>query len=113
MSEAWRPIPGYDLYEVSDQGRVRSYYKGAPKILRQPPCTKGYPRVSLFQDGRKKEFMVHQLVCWVFNGDPPDDGRSYDVHHKRDRSNVPDNLEWQVHAEHWRVNRKPQRRRAA
>ena len=113
MLESWRPIPGYDDYAVSDQGRVKSFKTASPKILAQPPNTKGYPRVSLYRAGKETQIQVHQIVCWVFNGDPPDDGYSYDVHHKNDQSNTPDNLEWKTHTEHWRFNKKPGRRRAA
>jgi hypothetical protein len=82
MTELWQPVVGYEgLYEVSDQGRVRSldrkiktstsvrFYKG--KII--TPCaggSKGYLMVRLSWPSRKK-FYVHVLVNAAFNGPCP------------------------------------------
>lgn len=106
------PVEGFPSYEVSDQGRVRNikpHWKAerGPRLLKPSICTKGYRQVRLWRDGRHSQPMVHQLVMMAFNGPPPDDGRTYDVHHKNNRgyqsdSDVPDNLEWILHHEHWR-----------
>ncbi len=69
--ETWRPIPGVDpAYEVSDQGRVRSFksYRGpGPHILSQSDAD-GYRRVSL----SRTNALVHQLVLAAFVGPRPD-----------------------------------------
>lgn len=53
MEEEWRPIEGYEYYEVSNLGRVRSWInnkwrrRNSPKILSLHRLTKGYLGVSL------------------------------------------------------------------
>lgn len=84
MIEEWRPVPGYEnRYEVSDQGRVRSlgltvnarggataFRRG--KVLAQAEKSNGYRQVTLVAaDKTRKSWMVHQLVCWTFEGPPP------------------------------------------
>lgn len=82
---SWLPIPGYEgLYEVSDDGQVRSLdrtivdsrgqrrrYKGRllhPNITGDPP----YPSVNLHKQSRKKLWRVHQLVLAAFVGPRPE-----------------------------------------
>lgn len=51
--EEWRPVEGYEYYEVSNLGRVRSWInnkwkrRNTPKILSLHKLTKGYLGVSL------------------------------------------------------------------
>lgn len=82
--EQWRPIPGADGYEVSDQGRVRSYKlnqsasRTTPKVLAQRltrqrhPNRARYLHIGLMVDGRRRERLVHQLVLEAFVGPRPD-----------------------------------------
>lgn len=80
QSEEWRPIPGYEgLYEVSDQGRVRSLdrlvitKRGRPYPMRgqylslhqRPPR---YARVKLQGKGHN----VHRIVLLAFVGPLPE-----------------------------------------
>jgi hypothetical protein len=105
FGEIWMPIESFERYEVSDRGRVRKVCpSGLVRIFRPSTCTKGYPQVRLRRDGRRYQPLVHQLVACAFLGRAPDDGYTYDVHHKDDvRShNWPDNLEYLPHKEHWR-----------
>ena len=68
--EEWRPVVGYEgLYEVSDQGRVRSLISG--RILR--PATRrlsGHKHVMLCRPSQVG--LVHQLVAAAFLGPRPD-----------------------------------------
>lgn len=78
QAEQWKPIPGWeDLYEVSDQGRVRSldrvvsYSNGAEhrhrgRVLKHSISEKGYHRVTLQRQGKLKYANVHSLVCAAF-----------------------------------------------
>ena len=67
--EIWMSVRDYvGLYEVSNWGRVRSYYTG--KVLK--PCkTNGYLNVCLCKDGKKGMFLVHRLVYEAFCGPIP------------------------------------------
>jgi hypothetical protein len=69
----WRPIPGFDGYDVSDDGEVRTR-KQRPRILRQRLNVNGYPVVGLMNSGdiRVHTKTVHLLVLLAFVGPRPD-----------------------------------------
>ena len=99
MSEQWKPIKGYEgKYDVSNFGRVRSYYKGLHiKTQRINNC--GYCYVKLYVKGkRQKMARVHRLVAEAFIPNP--DNMS-DVNHKdmNKLNNHVSNLEWTSHAD--------------
>lgn len=79
MDEQWASVPGYEgLYEVSDQGRVRSLprqtragYRGGT-VLKPGLGTDGYLLVVFSKEGKTKIQKVHQLVMRAFVGDQPD-----------------------------------------
>lgn len=91
MIENWRPVVGYEgLYEVSDQGRVRSVARlvefkdgrrrlYAGKILKHG-FSKGYPRVNLSRGDVAYCALIHQLVLSAFVGPMPEGNevRHYD-----------------------------------
>lgn len=70
--EQWRPIPGFPKYEVSDQGRVRSYqgHHGVVcRILRPKIADTGYMSVTLYDvKNKRKSKTVHRLEMMAFNG---------------------------------------------
>ena len=67
-TEQWKSIPGYEGYEVSDQGRVRSYHKilgkkgqcilDTPQRILKPYDRKGYKQVSLVKDGKRYQIVT-------------------------------------------------------
>lgn len=87
MSEIWREIPGYErLYEVSDQGRVRSLDRlvtcgyGSQRRARgrlrklvsaTRKDTVAYLTITLSKDGRTVLRYVHRLVAAAFLGQCP------------------------------------------
>ena len=72
MYERWAWIPGFELeYEVSTDGRVRSYRGSKPRILHPTVDTHGYLMVSLC--GQQSSTLgrihrVHRLVLLAFAG---------------------------------------------
>lgn len=70
LSEAWKPIPGYEgLYEVSDEGRVRSLRSGK---LMKGTSQYGYRKVVLCANARQDQWQVHRLVMLAFVGPGPE-----------------------------------------
>ena len=83
MAEKWKPVTGYEgLYEVSDQGRVRSvdrtetqksglvrHRKGMPL---KPNNSGRYMDVQLSKDHIRRHRLVHSLVAEAFLGPRPD-----------------------------------------
>jgi len=65
--EIWKPIPGYESqYEVSDQGRVRTFVRGANgRLLKPAKASHGYYTVCL---GRNNSRTLHSLVAEAFIG---------------------------------------------
>ena len=92
--EHWKEIAGYEgIYEVSDQGRVRSLKFGKEKILKPWKDRGGYLKVSLCKDCHKKYLFVHRLVADAFIQNP---NNLKTVNHKDEvkTNNVASNLEW-------------------
>ena len=70
QEEIWKDVKGYQDYQVSDFGRVKSFKRGAERILKSSPDTNGYLCVglSLTKDSYTKKERIHQLVAESFFG---------------------------------------------
>lgn len=90
--EIWKDIPTYEgRYQVSNLGRVKSYFNGE-RILQQE-FTHDYFRIKLCGKNGKKRFQVHRLVLWAF--DRPPIGNDVCNHiDANTRNNTLENLEW-------------------
>lgn len=69
--ETWRPIPGYDGYEASDQGRIRSRRRKKARVLSSRiNCHHGYAEVHIIPSNpaAAKTKTVHRLVALAFFG---------------------------------------------
>lgn len=97
--EIWQDITGYDGdYQVSNYGRVRSCKKReSPFVLKQIAQRNGYMSVSLWKNGRKRNFLVHRLVAIAFVTNPCEYN---EINHRDEnkQNNFSDNLEWCSHA---------------
>ena len=77
--EVWRSIPGYEGYEASDRGRIRSvdrevwcgthYRRWKGRILKPGPGSWGHKIVVV---GERRTKLVHQLVMLAFVGPCPE-----------------------------------------
>lgn len=101
MSEEWRDVVGYEgLYQVSDQGRVKSLERTdswgrtvKERILKPNVVGGGYLRVVLYAGGKTRMFFVHRLVCQAFHENP--DNKPQVNHVNEDKTdNRACNLEW-------------------
>jgi len=104
MTEQWKTIEGFEAYEVSDLGRVRSVERRVPssrwiptrrvraRILKPYANHRGYLRIHLFKNRKSHTFSVHRLVAKAFLPNPlglPD------VNHKgKTTDNRACKLEW-------------------
>lgn len=104
--EFWKPIPGWTMYEVSNWGRVRSYWRTESdgytfwRTLNRQPRTlsphwdkRGYARVILRDGPRSKTTTIHRLVMLAFVQNPENHP---DVNHLSAvrADNRLENLEW-------------------
>ncbi len=91
--EFWKPVIGFNDYDVSTQGRVRSRHMKSPRFLRYGHHRLGYLEVVLYRNGERHIKKVHRLVAQAFVSNP--DMRD-EVNHltalKAD--NRSDGLEW-------------------
>lgn len=89
--ELWKPVEGFDSYEVSDLGRVRKVDGTEVNLFNHP---QGYLKVALKVAGKKvSKKYVHRLVAAAFIPNP--DNLPY-VNHKNGKQwcNEVENLEW-------------------
>ena len=89
--EEWRPVAGFDMYEISNFGRVYTYYKHC--ILKPNYDQYGYLRVDLYRDRKAHHRLIHRLVAMAFSN-----SKDYTLqinHIDGDKTyNVIENLEW-------------------
>lgn len=79
IEEQWKPVVGYEgVYEVSDQGRVRSLDRQIAsgrrlrgKVLAPRADSGGHLKVQLCVNGTSREKKVHRLVLEAFVGPCP------------------------------------------
>ena len=64
----WRAIPGFDGYEVSNDGQVKSLKFKKERIMRIGIWGKGYLSISLRVNGKYQRAYVHRLVASAFIG---------------------------------------------
>ncbi len=99
-SEGWLPVLNYEgLYEVSNLGRVRPAkprYKDVP-ILKTRIC-RGYERVTIYKNGKRKDFQVHRLVADAFIPNPDNKPQVNHIDGNK-LNNVVENLEWVTRSE--------------
>ena len=100
MKEEWRSIVGYEgLYEVSNQGKVKSLermrsngLKCNERILKETNHL-GYILVTLCKDGKQRQFRVHRLVAMAFIPNPENKDFIDHINTIRNDNRV-ENLRW-------------------
>lgn len=88
MEAIWKPIPGLEGFEASNEGHIRNVK--TQKVLNETLINSGYLIVWCSRCG---QYLVHRLVCAAFN---PTENTSNQVNHINGNTtdNRPENLEW-------------------
>ena len=94
--EIWKDIKGYEgLYQISNKGRVKTLgnNKTRKEKIRDGKIDRGYKRILLCKNGKKKQCLIHRLVAEAFLPNP--DNLPV-VNHKDENklNNNVENLEW-------------------
>jgi len=95
MGKKYFDIPNYDsLYKIDEFGNIISYMSKTPIKLKPSINRKGYLRVWLYKDQKRKEFKIHTLVAMTFKNFIPN-GMKDLIHHLDENklNNHKDNLE--------------------
>ena len=104
MQEIWKPVKGFEEYfEISNLGRIKrtnaiittptckkKIYKG---IILKTSIDKGYEKINLSVNGKRKIKYIHRLVAEAFI---PNENNYKEVNHidSNTTNNRVDNLEW-------------------
>lgn len=98
--EIWRDIQGYEgLYQVSNEGRVRSLRFNRERIFGNGVNSRGYVTCVLRKNGEKIEYTMHRLVAQAFIPNPNNYNAVHHINHNRSDNRV-ENLEWMNRGEH-------------
>lgn len=114
VKEVWRPIPGFDGYEASTWGRIRSvdrilelvgrwgpmkrFHRGKILRLKAKPNGSGLTYLCFYAGGGAY-LHVNRAVCQTFHGNPP--SKKHEAAHLdgRTENNRPENLAWKTPTE--------------
>jgi hypothetical protein len=69
--EEWRLILGFPDYQASSLGRIMSFRRSTPHILKPTICKDGHLQVELFSNCRRWKVRVGTVVSLVFLGSCP------------------------------------------
>ena len=103
MSEEtkWTPVDGYEICRdgtiISHKHNWRGY---GSRAIEWADDKTGYPVVRMVdEDGKRKKFKVHRLVCRAFHGEPPSE--HHEVRHLDGNplNNRAENLAWGTRSE--------------
>lgn len=109
LVEKWKPIKNYEgLYDVSNYGRIRTYYdentrkiSNIPKIKEQITDEDGYKKILLYANHKgfiPKNIQIHRLVLETFIGPCPKNMKASHLDGDRTNNRL-NNLKWETHHE--------------
>ena len=93
-----------DGYDISTLGRIRNNKTG--HIIKPDKEEKGYCRLSIKVNGKKKHYPVHRLVAMAFIPNPENKAQVDHIDNNKENNRV-DNLRWCSNKENskWRWER--------
>jgi hypothetical protein len=97
--EIWKDIVGYDgAYKVSSLGKIKSYKKDVPIILKPGKDKDGYLQVSLSKNGKASMRKIHRKVTETFINNTFNKKCVNHINGIKGDNRV-ENLEWCTHKE--------------
>ena len=101
MTEIWKDIIGYDNYQVSNLGNVKSLnyrHTGKEQVLKAGKNKDGYLYIILCKNGKTKKYLIHRLVYEAFNGPIPEGMQCNHISENKTENNL-ENLNLMTHKE--------------
>jgi len=89
-------VEGYENYVVFEDGVVINANTG--KIVKSQKNDRGYERIDLTKDSKRKGFRVNRLVASAYIENPENKPEVNHINRVRDDNRV-ENLEWNTHLE--------------
>lgn len=91
----WKGVPGYDSYEVSDTGLVRSYKNSKPRILGGATSPTGYIAYKLIGEEKSdfRHVYAQEIVLELWVGERPTNMWAGHID-KDNGNNAIENLKW-------------------
>lgn len=106
MSEIeWRPVVGFDNYEISNTGLVKRVKPGknteVGKILKPIENSRGYFVFAVCQNKTSKLLRLHREIALAFLGPPPTPRHQAAHNDGNKANNLLENIRWVTPKENW------------
>ena len=92
----WKTIIDFPNYEINILGEVRNVSTG--RILKGPINSRGYSRLTLWENGKCKKYLVHRLIAIHFIPNPENKPCIDHINRIRTDNRI-ENLRWATYAE--------------
>lgn len=94
--QEWFVIKGFEgLYEINKAGRIKSFQRKVPIILKEYVNLVGYVQVTL---GRKNKLLVHKIMATTFLENPNNKQTVNHINGIKTDNRI-ENLEWSTYSE--------------
>ena len=99
-------IDGWDNYVIHPVGTILRIHKNKTTELKHHKMKKGYMRVGLCKNGKKKKFLVHRLLALHFIPNPENKSCVDHINGIKDDNRL-ENLRWLTNKENLNAFRTP------
>ena len=89
--EKWKRIN--KEYEISSYGNLKRTKDGKARLIKPEILKKGYLRVAIYENGKRKRYLVHRLVAEYFIPNPLNKSQVDHINNKTSDNKV-ENLRW-------------------